>query len=352
MYALQTAVMKGQGGVFTSLFHYARMFDAVGVQSSCLYRGPGAQALRDGGVTVVDAPGSLTSPLFPVSFDFGSVRKAIRAAGGGSNPDFAMVHSDLALRAVKRMFPDAIMMTRCHSDKTKRKRDADIVITLNPDQHARVTRELEGSRARTFLLGHPFMMEPPPAPASGDGPLRVNLAVRFIPDKDPMTFVLAASMMNANPKPEFRFIGAGPLEGDMRKALTNMGVNATFTGWKPSPLEDFTRNDVLVLPSLWEGLPWLLLEAQARGIPTIASNIPGNAYALADGAYGDLFPKGDAAALSMLLDNAIANLDGLRTKAERGRRDLPNRFGPRAFWNGMQDAMRVVREARAKGAAA
>jgi glycosyltransferase involved in cell wall biosynthesis len=151
-------------------------------------------------------------------------------------------------------------------------------------------------------------------------------------------------MMHANPKPEFRFIGAGPLEADMKRALDSMGVRATFPGWKPSPLEDFTHNDVLVLPSLWEGLPWLLLEAQARGIPTVASNIPGNAYALADGAYGDLFPKGDAAALALLLDNAVANLDGLRAKAERGRKDLPGRFGPRAFWNGLQDAMRAVRE--------
>jgi glycosyltransferase involved in cell wall biosynthesis len=344
MYALQTAVMKGQGGVFTSLFHYARMFDAVGVDSACLYRGPGAQRLREGGVRVVDAPASLTSPFFPVSFDRLSLTKAIHKAGGGQSPDFAMVHSDLALKSVRRMFPKAVIMTRCHSDKTKHKRDADIVVTLNPEQHARVTRELEGSRARTFLLGHPFMMDPPPSAAFGDGPLRVNLAARFISDKDPMTFVLAASMMHANPKPEFRFIGAGPLEADMKRALDSMGVRATFPGWKPSPLEDFTHNDVLVLPSLWEGLPWLLLEAQARGIPTVASNIPGNAYALADGAYGDLFPKGDAAALALLLDNAVANLDGLRAKAERGRKDLPGRFGPRAFWNGLQDAMRAVRE--------
>src|SRR5262249_22378595 len=159
MYALQTAVMKGQGGVFTSLFHYARMFDAVGVESACLYRGPGAQALRAGDVRVVDAPASLTSPLFPLSFDRRRLTSAIREAGGGKAPDFALVHSDLALKSVRGMFPDAIIMTRCHSDKTKRKRDADIVVTLNPEQHARVTRELEGSRARTFLLGHPFMME-------------------------------------------------------------------------------------------------------------------------------------------------------------------------------------------------
>ena len=346
MYALQTAVMKGQGGVLTSVFHYARMFDAVGVKSSCLYRGPSAEALRAGNVGVIDAPASLTSPLFPMTLDRWSLPKAIRTAGGDRAPDFAVVHSDLTLKSVRRMFPDTTIVACCHSDKTKRKRGADVVVTLNPEQHAMVTRELEGSRARAFLLCHPCVIEPPPPIASGDGRLRVNLVARFIGDKDPMTFVLAASMMRTNPKPEFRFIGAGPLEGDMKKALARMGVEATFVGWKPAPFEDFTRNDVLVLSSLWEGLPWLLLEAQARCVPTIASNIPGNAYALADGAYGDLFPKRDAAALALVLDNAMANLDGLRAKAERGRKDLPNRFGPRAFWNGLQDAMGVVKEGR------
>lgn len=345
MYALQTAVVKGQGGVLTSLFHYARMFDAVGVRSSCLYRGPSAGALREGGVRVVDAPAALTSPFFPVSLERFSLAKAVRKAGDGAAPNLAVIHSDLALRSVRRMFPEAVIVACCHSDKTKRKRDADIVVTLNPEQHARVARELEGSRARPFLLCHPCTLSP--SSVAGDGPLRVNLVARFIPDKDPMTFVLAASMMRATPKPSFRLIGAGPMEADIRKALANMGVEAEFSGWRPSPFDDFTRNDVLVLPSLWEGLPWLLLEALARGVPTIASNIPGNAYALGDGAYGDLFPKGDAAALALLLDNAIANLDGLRAKAERGRKDLANRFGPQAFWHGLQDAMRVVKEGRA-----
>jgi hypothetical protein len=37
----------------------------------------------------------------------------------------------------------------------------------------------------------------------------------------------------------------------------------------------------------------------------------------------------------------------LRAKAGRGRADLASRFGPLAFWNNLQDAMRVVREGRA-----
>ena len=153
MFALQVALMKGQGGVLTSLFHYARMWDTVGIRSACLYRGPAADRLRAANVNVIDAPPGLTWPLFGLTPDFRRLRRDIRAACGGDS-GFAMVHSDLALRSVRRMFPSAILMTRCHSDKTKRKHGADIVVTLNPDQHERYTESQVSPRERSCLATH------------------------------------------------------------------------------------------------------------------------------------------------------------------------------------------------------
>ena len=342
MFAMQVAVMKGRGGVLTSLFHYARMWDSVGVPSVCLYRGPAAEPLRAAGINFIDAPPSLTSPLFALTPGLGRLRREIRAAGGGADPDCVMVHSDRALRAVRRMFPAAIIMTRCHTDKTKHKRDADIVVTLNPDQHERVTRALAGSRARTLMLGHPFTMDPPAAPLTGEGQMRINYVARFVGEKDPLTFARAIAALRARPRPTVRMIGEGPLLDEVKRALGAAGVQAEFPGWRSRPFEDFTRNDILALSSTWEGLSWLLLEAQARGVPTIASDIPGNKLALGDGAYGDIFPVGDCEALAERLDAALVDLSALRAKAERGRADLPNRFSPRAFWSVLQDAMRTL----------
>lgn len=140
-----------------------------------------------------------------------------------------------------------------------------------------------------------------------------------------------------------RLIGDGPLRDEVKQELQAAGVEGEFPGWRSWPFEDFARNDFLVLPSKWEGLPWLLLEAQARSVPTIASDIPGNKLALGDGAYGDIFPAGDCKSLADRLDAALADLDVLRAKAERGRIELPNRFGPQAFWNGLEDAMLSVK---------
>jgi glycosyltransferase involved in cell wall biosynthesis len=340
VFALQVAMMKGRGGVLTSLFHYARMWDSVGVPSVCLYRGPASDALRAAGIRVIDAPPSLAWPLFILTPSFGRLRREIRAAGGGADPDCIMVHSDLALRGMRSMFPRAVAMTRCHSDKTERKRIADIVVTLNPDQQERVAHELAGSGPRVLMLGNPFAMQPPEV--ATNGPLRLNYVARFVPVKDPLTFVRAVTRLRTRPLPVVRLIGEGPLQAKVQQALASAGIEAEFPGWRPHPFEDFTRNDILVLPSTWEGLPWLLLEAQARGVPVIASDIAGNRLALGDGAYGGIFPAGDPEALAACLDSALVDLGPLRAKAELGRAELPNRFGPQVFWNALQDAMTSV----------
>ena len=58
---------------------------------------------------------------------------------------------------------------------------------------------------------------------------------------------------------------------------------------------------MVVAPSRWEGLPFLLLEADVQSRPVIASDCPGNHDVIEDGVSGVLFPTGAAAALAALL---------------------------------------------------
>jgi glycosyltransferase involved in cell wall biosynthesis len=150
-----------------------------------------------------------------------------------------------------------------------------------------------------------------------------------------MTLMRAAALVAA-PGLEFRFFGAGPLEAEMRAEAAAQGVNATFPGWVASPFDAFHSNDILVLPSSWEGLPYLLLEALDRVIPIIASDIAGNRAALGNGAYGVLFPLGDQIALAAVIQEALANLDALRARSENGAASLRARFGAASFWQALQ----------------
>jgi glycosyltransferase involved in cell wall biosynthesis len=338
VFVLQVALVKGRGGITTAVEEYARMCRAVGVRSACVFTGPAGEALRAQGIDVIDAPRTITSPLpLPTG-----LRQAIASRAQGERV-LAIVHSDMALPAIRRAAPNAIIATPCHSDKFERKGGADLVITLNSDQQARVAAGLHRSKARVSLLGNPYIASSKKIDA--DGAPRINFAARFIPTKDPMTLLRAAPMLKQ--KAQLRFIGAGELESEMSAAVAQSGVAAEFPGWLSDPFADFHRGDILVLPSHWEGLPYLLQEALDRAVPIVAADNPGNRTALGDGAYGELFPVGDAAALTQALDKMLADPAGARAKAEHGREALHANYGAQAFWQKLQTEIAALDAARA-----
>lgn len=332
MFAVQCALLKGFGGVYTSLFHYARMFERNGVRSVCLYRGPGAEALRAAGLDVIEAPSIITSPFFPLSPDLPRLRAEIRKRG---EPDFFMAHSDLSMRPLHRMFPSAAQTTRCHSDNTKHKRGAELVVTLNAAQQELVEKALPGQRVRLF--GNPFV---PPANARGPrseqapgGRVRFNFMGRLEQVKDPKTLLRAIAAAALPPNTEVRFFGTGSLEQDLREQASHLPLKTEFAGWVDEPFAQFDQGDVLVLLSDWESYSWVVREALYFHVPVIASDIFVHRDALDGGAFGDLFPVGDAQALSPLLEQAAANQETLRAKATAGGAALEARYGAKAFWS-------------------
>lgn len=344
MFAVQVAIMKGRGGVFTSLLHYARLFEAAGVRSVCLYAGPAAQPLLDAGLDVIETPRSITSPIFPLSPEFGRVRREIRAHGG--DPDFIMAHSDLAMPALRRMFPRAVMMTRCHSDNFKHKARADLVVTLNEDQQKRAQAALPRTRVR--MLGNPFVPDPnEPGPSAGEsGRIRFNFLGRVEQVKDPLTLVRAFAKASLPADAELRIIGAGSQEADVSAAAAVVAKPIHMTGWLSAPFSHFDRSDVLVLPSEWESYSWVIREALHHGVPVIASDIFVHREALGGGAYGLLVPVGDEDALAAALERAAADVAAMRTKASKGRDDLMANYGAQAFWTRLSAEITDIQRAR------
>lgn len=347
MFAVQVAVMKGRGGVFTSLFHYARMLDANGVKSVCLYSGPAAAPLREGAVDVIEVPRSITSPFFQLTPAFGRIRAAVRERGG--EPDFAMVHSDLAMRSIRRMFPRTIVMTRCHSDNFKHKASADLVVTLNADQLQLAQSALPHTRLRMF--GNPFV--PPanePGPSANDAPdgrIRINFLGRVEQVKDPLTLVKAFNAANLPANTTLRIIGAGSQDADVRAAAASSARPVDIAGWKSQPFSHFDRGDILVLPSEWESYSWVIREALHHGVPVIASDINVHREALGNGAYGALFPVGDAEALKAQLERAVSDMDAARAASAAGQAALIANYGAKAFWAKMANEITAIRSARA-----
>lgn len=98
-------------------------------------------------------------------------------------------------------------------------------------------------------------------------------------------------------------IGGGPeLEALRRRAVRlRIADLVEFAGEMPNAGVYMTCGRVLVAPSRWEGMPYLLLEAVARGRRIIASDCTGAREALGGYARARLFPVEDAAALAEIL---------------------------------------------------
>jgi L-malate glycosyltransferase len=99
------------------------------------------------------------------------------------------------------------------------------------------------------------------------------------------------------------FVGAGPLEAELtaRARTTGLGDRVLFTGAVPEAARYFAAFDALVLTSRSEGMPIVLLEAIAAGLPVIATRVGGVPEALS-GRGGLIVPSESPAELADALD--------------------------------------------------
>ena len=84
--------------------------------------------------------------------------------------------------------------------------------------------------------------------------------------------------------------------------------------------------DVFVLPSLWEGLPYVLVEAAALGKPIVATDIDGVREVVRSGETGVLVPPRDPGRLAAALILLLRDQDLAGKLGERARRDIPPAF--------------------------
>ncbi|WP_200883389.1 glycosyltransferase [Thermus sp. 2.9] len=95
-------------------------------------------------------------------------------------------------------------------------------------------------------------------------------------------------------------VGQGSLEGVLRRLIAKHRLEdkVFLLGSRSDVPELMNMADAYVMSSAWEGMPMVLLEAHASGLPVVATKVGGNPEVVRDGVSGFLVPPGDAPALA------------------------------------------------------
>ncbi|MBF6612636.1 MAG: glycosyltransferase family 4 protein [Chloroflexi bacterium] len=106
-------------------------------------------------------------------------------------------------------------------------------------------------------------------------------------------------------------VGSGPAEEELHALAGRLGLTRTvrFHSWAPRSeiARYYQEADLFVFPSHEEGMPNVVLEAMACGLPVIASDIPGVRGLVHDRVNGLLVPPADSLALARALNVLIAD---------------------------------------------
>ncbi len=116
----------------------------------------------------------------------------------------------------------------------------------------------------------------------------------------------------------FVSVGRGPLEAELRAlhAQLRLGDRFQILGHRPDAVRVMSAFDVFCLPSHYEGLPVVLMEALALGLPIVATGVGGLAELVTDGCDAVLVPPRDPEQLAQAL---LALLRDPHRRAELSR---------------------------------
>jgi glycosyltransferase involved in cell wall biosynthesis len=131
------------------------------------------------------------------------------------------------------------------------------------------------------------------------------------------------------PSTVFQIIGDGELRQSLERRSRTLGIenNVQFLGTRPDVPELLAHMDVFVLPSLWEGMPIVILEAMAARKPIVASDVDGVSEIVLDKEDGILVPPKNPEKLAQVIILILTDQDLAECLGQRGFDKVVSQFG-------------------------
>jgi len=217
-------------------------------------------------------------------------------------------------------------------------RNADAIISNSQRAADRLARELGGRRPIDVVpngIAAPRLLD-----AGRRAEIRATLPIarrdavvalfvgRLATQKNVPLLLDAIAGLPAAQRPELLLAGSGPLQAQLATQADALGIAAdvSFLGERSDVGDLMQAVDLLVLPSLDEGLSNVVLEAMASGLAVIASRVGGNPEVIVDGESGLLFDSGDRTALIAHLRALIGDRTRRETLGRAARERIANHY--------------------------
>ncbi len=115
-------------------------------------------------------------------------------------------------------------------------------------------------------------------------------------------------VINRHPKTKFFIVGSGELEDDLKKLSIEQGISEyiEWMGYRKDVQNLMSQFDLVVLSSLWEGLPLTPIEAFSVGIPVIGTTVDGTIEEIENGYNGYWDKPKDSKDLALKIDLVIS----------------------------------------------
>ena len=133
---------------------------------------------------------------------------------------------------------------------------------------------------------------------------------RLDPQKAPFVLLEAfGRLLNRHTDWQLLFVGDGSLRVSIEEWIKqhDLGRSIRLAGWRPDIPELLKSANVLVLPSLWEGMPNIVLESMAAGLPVVVSRVEGADELIRDCVSGLLMEPGSVAELELRIESFLTD---------------------------------------------
>lgn len=198
-------------------------------------------------------------------------------------------------------------------------------------------KDPSGRSRKLRVIPPPFRLETfggARAPPSDSAAPVLGVVGRLSAEKGHRFAIAAMPQIIAHtPGARLLIVGSGPLEAELKGLVTRLGLTGCvdFLGFVQEVRTAYAAMDLLLVPSLSDAFPLVILEGMMMELPVVGARTGGIAEIVLDGETGVLVPPGDSAALAKACQDLLSQPEVAKDMGRRGRRRALTEFDPAQF---------------------